>query len=301
MDTQLSRRALAKALTEIERGAGVPLGTAAPWDFGDAMVVGITGPPGVGKSTLTDRMIGVYLEAGHSVAVLAIDPSSPITQGALLGDRIRMGQYELEPKVMIRSVATRGAHGGLSRAVPNMARALAAGGFDRIIVETVGVGQIELDVSAVADVTVVVLAPGAGDAIQAAKAGILEVADVFVVNKSDHDGALRTMHEVGESAATAQRFRPVLLTQATTGEGCAGLIEVIEEVGASRDQGDRSTRTRERVRNEIAAAALARYSHSVEAFMASGEGLRLVNAVIAGECTVDDAIVHVSIPDQSSP
>ena len=153
------------------------------------LVVGLTGSPGVGKSTTTNALVGHLRAAGRRVGVLAVDPSSPFSQGALLGDRVRMGDHALDPGVYIRSMASRGHLGGLSWSTPQALRVLDAAGFDVVVVETVGVGQSEVEIAGLADTTVVLLAPGMGDGIQAAKAGILEVGDVYVVNKADREGA----------------------------------------------------------------------------------------------------------------
>jgi len=163
---------------------------------GKAYVVGVTGNPGAGKSTLVDALIAHYRAAGETVGVIAIDPSSPFSGGALLGDRVRMQEHATDPDVFIRSMATRGHLGGMALAAPEAVRILEAAGFDLVIVETVGVGQAEVDVAAATDTAVVVLAPGLGDAVQMAKAGILEVADVFIVNKSDRDGAAAVVREL---------------------------------------------------------------------------------------------------------
>ncbi|MBO0855833.1 MAG: ATP/GTP-binding protein, partial [Nocardia sp.] len=159
-------------------------------------VLGVTGPPGAGKSTTVAALVGAYRERGSRVAVLAVDPSSPYSGGALLGDRIRMAAHIGDPDVLIRSIAARGHIGGLAAVVPAAIRVLGALGYDQIVVETVGVGQSEIEIAAVADPTLVILNPGAGDAIQAAKAGLLEVADIIVVNKADRPGAEQTVREL---------------------------------------------------------------------------------------------------------
>ncbi len=190
-----------------------------------AVITGLTGPPGVGKSTLTTEMVARLRSAGRRVAVLAVDPSSPFSGGALLGDRVRMGEHATDPGVYIRSMSSRGELGGLSAAAPAAADLFSAIGFDDVLVETVGVGQNEIAVMRLADSVVVVLAPGMGDGIQAAKAGILEIADILVVNKSDHDGAsgtvrdLKGMVALGRAGAEPHRWRvPVLSTIASKGD-----------------------------------------------------------------------------------
>ncbi len=162
----------------------------------DSWTVGITGAPGAGKSTLTNHLVGHLRDAGERVAVLAIDPSSPFTGGAILGDRVRMQRHDTDPDVFIRSMATRGHLGGLSRATPQAVRVLAAAGYGWVVVETVGVGQVEVEVAGAADTTVVVVNPGWGDGVQAAKAGLLEIGDVFVVNKADRDGVDATVRDL---------------------------------------------------------------------------------------------------------
>lgn len=186
-------------------------------------IVGITGPPGAGKSTTVGALVGAYREQGKRVAVLAVDPSSPYSGGALLGDRIRMAAHINDPDVLIRSVATRGHLGGLAAAVPAAIRLLSALSYDQVVLETVGVGQSEIEIAAVADPTVVILNPGAGDAVQAAKAGLLEVADIVVVNKADREGADQTVRDLrGETHA------PILKLVAAHGEGLVELVEAIE-------------------------------------------------------------------------
>ena len=172
-----------------------------------ARVIGVTGPPGAGKSTTVAALVGAYRERGLRVAVLAVDPSSPYSGGALLGDRIRMAAHINDPEVLIRSVATRGHLGGLATAIPAAIRVLAGLSYEPILLETVGVGQSEIEVAAVADPTIVILNPGAGDAVQAAKAGLLEVADIVVVNKADRDGAAQTVRDL-----RAERPRRRILT-----------------------------------------------------------------------------------------
>jgi LAO/AO transport system kinase len=228
-------RAVARLLSVVEDGADqLPEAMAALAGAGaDVPIIGITGSPGVGKSTTTNALIRVIREGGERVGVLAVDPSSPFTGGALLGDRVRMSEHAGDEDVFIRSMASRGHLGGLAAATPQAARVLAGVGYDVVILETVGVGQSEVEVAASADTTVVLLAPGMGDGIQAAKAGILEVGDVFAVNKADRDGAdatvreLRAMLTLGGSEAGQWR-PPVVRTVASTGDGIDELVAEID-------------------------------------------------------------------------
>ncbi|BBZ12099.1 methylmalonyl Co-A mutase-associated GTPase MeaB [Mycobacterium branderi] len=186
-------------------------------------VVGITGPPGAGKSTTVAALVGAYRQRELRVAVLAVDPSSPFSGGALLGDRIRMTRHINDSQVLIRSLATRGHLGGLAAAVPAAIRLLGALAYDVVLLETVGVGQSEIEIAAVADPTVVILNPGAGDAVQAAKAGLLEVADIVVVNKADREGAEQTIRDL-----RAETKAPILPLVAAKGEGLAELMDAID-------------------------------------------------------------------------
>ncbi|MFN8123883.1 MAG: methylmalonyl Co-A mutase-associated GTPase MeaB [Thermoleophilia bacterium] len=257
------RRAVGRLITLVERDAGAADAIAALLPPGEAHIVGITGPPGAGKSSFTARLLGIHLAAGRNPAVLAVDPSSPITGGAILGDRVRMtGAAE---DAFVRSMATRGQQGGLSRAVPAAARLLARLGFDPVIVETTGVGQAEVDIAAAADTTVLITAPGWGDAVQANKAGLLELADVLVVNKADRDGAagvrrdLELMLELGRISGLEERrgHRPrIVLTTSTTGEGvdeAAAAIDAHRELIAA--SGVLDGRRERRVALEIMSSA----------------------------------------------
>lgn len=227
---------------------------------GQSIVLGITGAPGVGKSTTTNALISALRARGDRVAVLAIDPSSPFSGGALLGDRIRMQDHAGDDGVYIRSMASRGHLGGLAAATPQVMRVLDVAGFDVIVIETVGVGQSEIEIAATADSSIVLLAPGMGDGIQAAKAGILEIGDVFAVNKSDRDGAdatvreLRAMIELGTWTGWKP---PVVKTVASTGVGIDELLQAIDDHQAwLHASGERRMRRLRRIREEITALVL---------------------------------------------
>lgn len=255
---------------------------------GHAHVVGITGPPGVGKSTSTSALVGRLRAAGKRVGVLAVDPSSPFSGGALLGDRVRMGEHALDRDVVIRSMASRGHLGGLSRATPQAVRVLDAAGCDVVLVETVGVGQSEVEVAALADTTLVLLAPGMGDGIQAAKAGILEVGDVYVVNKADREGAeqlrreLRTMTSLATRAETSWR-PPVVMAVAIDG---AGVDDIVLEIDRHHEwlvsSGGLARGRSDRARAEVEAIALASVRRSW-AHERAGMLAELAGAVASGD------------------
>lgn len=251
------RTALARLLSIVERG-GAPareVGRLAHPAAGAAHTVGITGPPGAGKSTLTSALVRAIRADGHRVAVLAVDPSSPFTGGAILGDRVRMGDHALDDDVFIRSMASRGHLGGLSLAAPEAVRVLDATGFAFVLVETVGVGQVEVEVAGETDTTVVVVNPGWGDAVQANKAGLLEVADVFCVNKADRPGATearRDLEQMLDMSAGHGWRPPVVDTVATEGTGVADLWAAIRaHREALRSSGRLDQERADRVRVEL--------------------------------------------------
>jgi LAO/AO transport system kinase len=233
---------------------------------GQARIIGLTGAPGVGKSTMTSALVGAFRAAGHRVAVLAVDPTSPFTGGALLGDRIRMQEHATDQAVFIRSMATRGHLGGLAAVTPQAIRVLDAAGFELIIIETVGVGQAEVAIASLADSVVVLLAPGMGDAIQAAKAGILEIADLYVVNKADKPDAqqvvrdLRTMLALGIIEPGGWK-PPIITAAATNGPRDEGVAELVTRLDAHwdwlRSSGELQRHRYARAREEIAALAFA--------------------------------------------
>lgn len=230
-------RALARAVSLVEDGsaAGVELVRACRGYAGEALRVGITGPPGAGKSTLVDQMVKWLRQEGKTVGVVAVDPSSPYTGGALLGDRIRMQELSGDAGVYIRSMASRGAKGGLAAAVEDVCVVMAAAGRQVILIETMGVGQDEVEVAGLADVTVLVLVPGMGDEVQSLKAGVMEVADIFAVNKSDRDGAERVEAEIlAMQGLAADAHEPVVRTVATTGAGVNELMAAVRRCAAEK-------------------------------------------------------------------
>jgi LAO/AO transport system kinase len=284
------RPALARLLSLIERGghpARVISQLAAP-RAGDAYTVGLTGAPGSGKSTLTSALIGQLRARGETVAVLAIDPTSPFTGGAILGDRVRMQEHATDLGVFIRSMATRGHLGGLSLATPEAVRLLDAVGHHLVLVETVGVGQVEVEVAGKADTTVVVVNPGWGDSVQASKAGLMEVADVFVVNKADRDGAEQTrvdLEQMLELAAGEARWRPpIVLTVATEGDGVADVWAAVE---AHREfataSGELERRRSFRAGEELRELVVRRLEQRARELRGQERWDALTAAVVAGE------------------
>ncbi len=270
-------RAVARAISLVEDGAPELRALSASLfpRTGNASTIGLTGAPGVGKSTIAGELVRLARDRDLRVAVLAVDPTSPFTGGALLGDRVRMQEHATDPGVFIRSMATRGHLGGMALAAPEAVRVLDAAGYERVIVETVGVGQSEVEVAAQADTTVVVLAPGWGDAVQMAKAGILEVADVFVVNKAERDGAhetIRDLKQMIQMGPEREWSPPVLATTATEREGIETLWEAIEEHRAASAE-ELPERRRARVRREVEALAAEGFRSRVSALLDEDAGL----------------------------
>ena len=254
-------RALAKVISMVENGdprIRSVIKELSPTASG-ARIIGLTGAPGAGKSTVTSALVGAFRARGERTAVLAVDPSSPFTGGALLGDRVRMQDHATDPGVFIRSMGSRGQLGGLAAATPQAVRVLDAAGFGVILIETVGVGQAEVEIASAADTTAVLVVPGMGDAIQAAKAGVLEVADVLVVNKADRPETQRTVRDLRSMVALADDARwrpPVVTTVATTGEGVDELVRQLDRHwGWLTEGGERERRRLERARDEVTALA----------------------------------------------
>jgi len=256
---------------------------------GNAQIVGVTGSPGVGKSTSTNALVKALRATGKRVGVLAVDPSSPFSGGALLGDRVRMQDHATDRDVYIRSMASRGHLGGLSWSTPQALRVLDAAGCDVVLVETVGVGQSEVEIASLADTTLVLMAPGMGDGIQAAKAGILEIGDVYVVNKADRDGADQTRRDLRSMLALAERNEeswrpPIIKTIAQTGEGVDDVVEAIDKHRAWMESvGELDRRRVRRARDEIEAIAVTALRERWGDVHAHTELDKLAEAVVAGE------------------
>jgi len=297
-------RDVARAITIVENG-GTPARdlmaalSARPQAQRRAQTIGLTGSPGVGKSTMTAALIAALREQQRSVAVLAVDPSSPFSGGALLGDRIRMQSHSQDADVFIRSMASRGHLGGLAAAAGQVLRVFDAAGFDVVLIETVGVGQSEVEIAAAADTTVVLLAPGMGDGIQAAKAGILEIGDVFVVNKADRDGAASTARELRQMIALSgdgagggsEQWTPVVVTSvASTGQGVPDVAEAIDahQQWAS-EHGELARRRLLRAREEITATLTGLLRISLQSTQLSGQVDRTAEEVAAGRLDVHRA------------
>lgn len=282
------RRAVAKLLSLVEAGgAGARAVLAALHPrTGRAWSIGITGAPGAGKSTLTDQLVGRLRADGREVGVLAVDPTSPFSGGAILGDRVRMQSHTADPGVFIRSMATRGHLGGLALATPQAVRVLDAVGKEWIVVETVGVGQVEVEIAGHADTTVVVVNPGWGDAVQTAKAGLLEIADIFVVNKSDRPGtdeAVRDLLGMLELSSARPWTPPIVRTVATTGEGVDDLRDAIVRHRAHLEEsGEAQTRRQARLREELRGLVAARMSERADELCRGPAFDAIVDDVAAG-------------------
>lgn len=287
------RRAIASAITELERvspAAPALLTELQPY-LGKALVVGFTGPPGAGKSTLVNAVIRNLRDVGKRVAVIAVDPSSPISGGAILGDRIRMTAAMDDDGVYVRSLASRGYLGGLSPAAVRIIDALDGAGFDIILLETVGTGQNEIDVAEVADIRVVISAPGLGDDIQAMKSGLLEIADILVVNKGDRPGAEQTLQQLKGALsirATISARIPVLKTSALSGDGVGELVGAIDQIGEKYATEPATVRRRRRARYLIARAAADLVAERIKSGDAAGLDA-LAEQVLSGRLMPDAA------------
>lgn len=288
-----NERALARGISLLEAGdrVGQTLLKAVRAEGGGAHIVGVTGSPGSGKSTLTDALIAEARAAGKTVAVLAIDPTSPYSGGAILGDRVRMMRHHQDEGVFIRSMATRGHLGGLAAATLQVTALLDAYGFDLILLETVGVGQSEIDVVRVADTTLLLLTPGQGDGVQAFKAGIMEIADVFVINKADRPGSGRLRRDIKAALELAPHDKskwlpPILETVAATGQGVAELLEMLStHRGYLEQTGGLDVLRRQRAHFEVSALL----SEYVRRRLAGLEP-KLLGAVLAGEIAAAEIV-----------
>jgi LAO/AO transport system kinase len=291
-------RAVAKAISIVEAG-GEPSRKLIQELYphtGNAFTIGVTGPTGTGKSTLADKIIGEYRKRERSVGVLAIDPSSAFTGGALLGDRVRMMDHSLEKKVYIRSMASRGDLGGLARAARNTIRVLDAAGMDVVIVETVGAGQTEVQIASTVDATIVVLMPQLGDEVQAFKAGFAEIGDLFVINKSDLVNPAKTIYNIASGLQERDGWRPpVLKTVAVKGTGVPAVVDAIEKFRKHLEIGSlREKRLSERIQSELVDAAFSDFYHQTVKRLGDQKELdALVGRVVKRELDPETAALRL--------
>ena len=284
------RSATARLISLVERG-GTPAREVGRRTFSrgsGAYTIGITGSPGAGKSTLTDHLIAIVRQRDEPIGVLAIDPSSPFTGGAILGDRVRMQRHALDEGVFIRSMATRGHLGGLALATPEAVRVLAASGISLVLIETVGVGQVEVEVAGAADTSVVVVNPGWGDAIQANKAGLLEIADIFAINKADRPGAAETRRDLDNmldmTTSMGEWRPPIVSTIASRGEGTDSLWAEVEKHRAYLERsGELAERHRRRLIDELHEVLIRRVERQVQQLEGGEVYQHLKHAVLSGE------------------
>ncbi|MFT7288873.1 MAG: LAO/AO transport system kinase [Halieaceae bacterium] len=286
------RRALARMISAIERGEGLPGIPFTGADADNSLCIGITGAPGAGKSTLVSELVERLLVDADSVAVLAVDPSSPISRGALLGDRVRMQRHATSPRVFIRSMATRSHQGGLAGATQASRRLLQYCGWSLVLIETVGVGQVELDVVNTADLAIVVLNPGWGDEIQANKAGLMEIADIFVINKADRPGLETTRRDIDAVIANRPKNErpPVIETVASEGQGIDELSAAISSVhGALRASGELQRRRQGQLQMELSQQLRRRFSSALNEHRKSDAFRTQIAALVAGEGNMEMA------------
>ncbi|MHC4695756.1 MAG: methylmalonyl Co-A mutase-associated GTPase MeaB [Planctomycetota bacterium] len=289
------RHSLARAMSLVGQSApaGRELEDTLRRSTGQVPWWGVTGPPGVGKSTLIDALLGMLRERGRRVGVVAIDPTSPLSNGALLGDRVRMMRHAADEDVFIRSLATRGREGGLSDAAVHCARLLELANFDPVMIETVGVGQNEVDIAWVADICVVVLGPGYGDSIQLIKAGLLEIPDIVVVNKCDLPGANRLLEEVNAELGMTSPAKDVdiISVEAKSGKGVDTLLDKLLELdGVARGAERRQLHRHRRILGEIKRSAMLTYERALECKLAGREAEDLVTKLEQGELTLDSVV-----------